>query len=100
MKNQAIITNLKSAVCNRKTVHIAGGDFEGEELQDVIDTLRAAPDLLEALEGILFQACENGCAQFGGGFDSEGEDVPYTVEHSEACKAAREALTKATGSAE
>lgn len=37
--NRAIIANMKSAIFNHEKVEIAGGIFEGIELQMVVDVL-------------------------------------------------------------
>lgn len=67
-------------------------DSDGEINWNDARLIAAAPDMLEALEGIINQACVNGCPEYN---HADGEQS--CVVHTEACNAARAAIRKAKG---
>ncbi len=50
---ETIAANMRRAFIDRKSAKIGGGLFTPEELRDAAFVLRAAPDLLAALEALL-----------------------------------------------
>lgn len=70
---KTFIANVKQAIRNRETVTIAGGEFDREELAQVVAVLEAMPGLRDALKDCI--TAPGSCA-----LSRVGKDAPRRLE--------------------